>query len=433
MDYFGRIEQELRAATRRRGAAAPRRARLRGLRPALIAFAVLLTAATALAASGVIPLGSAVKLPRRPNPSVGSGVPARGGSRLLPLRAADPGGGPPWGVRVVRTTRGLLCLQIGRVQDGRLGELGIDGAFHDDGRFHPLPADDLPDSLLGLGVGFSEVGENATCHLPDEAFSGDRIGVERSAAGPANTTHEPRAQLRDLYFGSLGPQALGVSYREGASVRTAPVVAGLGVYLIVLPTHPREQLATGGGSMGSAGGLSPVAPLTAIAYRLRGVVCERVTGGRAAHPCPPPQSLYGPASRHAKVRALHVPLLVKLRTTDGILVSARVSFRAPLAVTGAAQSYQLRLPLGRCDVSGPGRGYVSTSTERDIAAGSLVSQTIAYPFANSCGRRANLEVLYMANGSPPVPVGTATIVQPPGTRAARPHEFAGRLRRRRRG
>lgn len=47
----------------------------------------------------------------------------------------------PAGQRVIRTTRGEVWVQVGRVQDRQLGELGIDGAFHDDGRFHPIPAD----------------------------------------------------------------------------------------------------------------------------------------------------------------------------------------------------------------------------------------------------------------------------------------------------
>jgi hypothetical protein len=423
-DYFSEVGQQLQAAASR-GANLPARARLRGrgVRPLLVLAAALLMTASALAATGVIPLGAPVKLPRRPDPTVGSGVPAPGGSRLLPLSFADPEGGPPWGLRVVRTTRGLVCLQVGRVQNGRLGVLGIDGAFHDDGRFHPLPTEDLPNSLPGLGVGFSEVGENATCHLPGEAFSGDHVGFERSAGGPPDTTHRPRAQLRDLYFGMLGPQALSVSYRDGASELTQPVIAPVGAYLIVLPTTAKDQLATGGGAMGSPGGLTPVAPLTAIAYRLHGRACERRVLGRAAHPCPPPQSLYGPPSR-AKVRALHQRVAVHLTIADRIVRSARVSFRAPFAVLGAAQSYLVQIPIGRCH--GTGGGYAGINTNRDIAAGALVSQSIGYPFGNSCGaRRATIEVIYTANGRPPVPVGKALVEQPPGTRSEPPRPPRG--------
>ena len=131
------------AVARDQAARRPARlARIRGrsLRlPAVALLALLGTTTIALAASGVILTGSNVPTPRRLRPGYELGVPARGGSELLPLRAPDPAGGLPWGMRIVRTTRGYLCVQIGRVQDGMLGELGIDGAFHDDGRFHPLP------------------------------------------------------------------------------------------------------------------------------------------------------------------------------------------------------------------------------------------------------------------------------------------------------
>ena len=107
----------------------------------LVAAAVLLLlggAAVALAASGVILTGAAVPAPRFASPTAGAGLPQPGKWKLLSLRVADPAGSPPWGMRVVRTTRGLVCVQLGRVQEGVLGELGIDGAFHDDLRFHPV-------------------------------------------------------------------------------------------------------------------------------------------------------------------------------------------------------------------------------------------------------------------------------------------------------
>ena len=42
----------------------------------------------------------------RPSANAGIGIPAPGGSRLLALRAPDPQGGLPWGMRLVHTTRG---------------------------------------------------------------------------------------------------------------------------------------------------------------------------------------------------------------------------------------------------------------------------------------------------------------------------------------
>lgn len=53
-----------------------------------------------------------------PSPASLFGVVRPGQSRMLPIRVADPQGGPPWGLRLVRTTRGDTCVQLGRVQGG---------------------------------------------------------------------------------------------------------------------------------------------------------------------------------------------------------------------------------------------------------------------------------------------------------------------------
>src|SRR5206468_2059830 len=58
---------------------------------------------------------------------------------LLNVEVPDPAGGPPWGLRYVATTRGLGCLQVGRIVRGDIGVLGQDGVFANDGRFHRLP------------------------------------------------------------------------------------------------------------------------------------------------------------------------------------------------------------------------------------------------------------------------------------------------------
>ena len=410
MDYFASVERELTTAMRRparRGLLAGRNRRL-GLAVALCAV----TAGTALAATGVIPLGSAVHVPSGLNPRAGSGVPAPGGSVVLSLTYPDPAGGPAWGMRVVRTTRGLVCVQIARFQDGQLGVLGIDGAFHDDGRFHPLPASALPDA--GGARGVERLAPNTTCTLPTQPFAGDRLGVARGGGGPFDTTRVPRSRLRDLHYGLLGPQALAVGYSLGAQRHSEAVVPGLGAYLIVTPTKPGEAVATAGGSFGSFGGLSPVAPLTSITYRLHGKVCERpLPGRRAGRQCPPPQSDHGRPASPAK--PLHRPIAVRLRVSQHRIRDAVASFRAPFAATGAGQRYEVRIPIGRCH--GTAGGWSGSSTDRDIARGELVSQAVGDPFVNACGRRlVTIEVLYAVAGYPPREIGSARIAKPPGTR-----------------
>ena len=83
--------------------------------------------------------GASSDRPRRSVSSTKSPEPGQ----VLSLRAPDPGGGLPWGLRLVRTQDGLLCAQVGRVSDGVLGQVGVDGAFEDDRTFHALEASEL--------------------------------------------------------------------------------------------------------------------------------------------------------------------------------------------------------------------------------------------------------------------------------------------------
>ena len=152
--------------------------------------------------------------------------------------ADDPTGGPPWGLRVLRTTRGLGCVQIGRVVGGRLGVLGH-GAFANDGRFHPLPAavSDSPvdcgslDARGRLYLAFASQG------VPASAYAPAARRLETSSRDP-NPPICPQADERAVYAGVLGPSALSVTYVTiGGGRVTAPVGPG-GTYLIVLPADP---------------------------------------------------------------------------------------------------------------------------------------------------------------------------------------------------
>ena len=115
-------------------------------RATTIAVALIATgpAALAFARPDAVPIGAPINPLVRfgnPDPARGWGALVPTSARLLDLRVADPAGGPPWGLRVVSTTRGVGCLQVGRVVDGKLGVLGQDGVAHDDHRFHELPLD----------------------------------------------------------------------------------------------------------------------------------------------------------------------------------------------------------------------------------------------------------------------------------------------------
>src|SRR5688572_10687577 len=114
---------------------------VRARRTLVLAMLLVLLLGGGAVAAGILLSGEPVPEPTpRPTPGSGTGIARPDGVGLLPVTERDPDGGPPWGMRLVRTTRGLVCLQVGRRSGGQLGLLGRDGAFGNDGRFHPISA-----------------------------------------------------------------------------------------------------------------------------------------------------------------------------------------------------------------------------------------------------------------------------------------------------
>ncbi|HEY7620370.1 MAG TPA: hypothetical protein VH834_11385 [Solirubrobacteraceae bacterium] len=66
------------------------------------------------------------------------------GSAPLSLGMPDPAGGTPCATRVLGTTRGVGCVQLGRVAEGELGALGQDGVAENDRRSDRVGARALP-------------------------------------------------------------------------------------------------------------------------------------------------------------------------------------------------------------------------------------------------------------------------------------------------
>jgi hypothetical protein len=205
-------------------------------------------------------------------------------ARLLALRAADPAGGPGWGIRVVTTSQGLLCAQVGRVRHGELGQLGLDGAFHDDRRFHPLAANALPE-VRGPGT----AGDDVECVAPKETFAGQIEGLDRNAVTTPRASALPLSNRREISFGLLGPHALSITYLAGGRRLTRPVLAGLGAYLLVGQARRDRVPGSTGAAPGSdyADDLAPAGPtgaLVAITYRYGRTVC-RDNGSEAIKRC----------------------------------------------------------------------------------------------------------------------------------------------------
>jgi hypothetical protein len=392
-----------------RDQAARRRTRLARIRasslrlPAVALLALLGTTTIALAAGGVILTGSNVPTNGRLRPDYGIGVPL-GGSELLPLRAPDPAGGLPWGMRIIRTTRGFLCVQIARVQDGMLGELGIDGAFHDDDRFHPLPAD-----ALGVQPAFG-----VSCKPPGlSGFSAAIVGLEPSAVGlePGATSNTSanvsRSNLREISFGLLGEHARKIAYRSEDGVKAAEVLPGLGAYLIV-------QRATHGGQLDSASETpapegDPVDPdgtLTAITYSYGKRTCTVIGHGNALSACGFSE---GPL-RVKPLPVVHEPLHVQLEVHGHTITAAYLVFRAPYPVTSAAENYSVDSYGCRGVLSGEG-------VDHDVAKGAILHIGIASVLSHACSRSVKISVYYtrsIDDNVAPTALGTVTVHIPRG-------------------
>ena len=303
-DYLIKVGRESRLAVERhhdeRGPVptSRRAVRLRSL--IAVAVVLLALAAAAVAATLVLRVGSPVVPPGNASPTVGIGIPAPGGSRLLAIRASDPAGGPPWGIRVLRTTRGLLCLQVGRIYQGRLGLLGVDGAFSDDRRLHPLPAGALgttgPEGLIDAEGGILGLARSVELCAPAGAtFTAFASGLAPSAEMVKSPGALPSSERRWISFGLLGAHAETVSYHSDERDASEAVRPPLGAYLVVLTgSAPGQPGGTDGSAFGQ-GQIStprpqPTGAVTGITYRFGDRTCVDTNHPGTANSCPAPSA-----------------------------------------------------------------------------------------------------------------------------------------------
>jgi len=242
----------------------------------------LALAAAAVAATSAILTGEPVKNPPglQLNPKAGLGV-IVGSGKLLDVRAADPDGGPDWALRMVKTSRGLGCVQLGRLVDGKLGVLGRDGAFGNDGKFHERGAQILQQTDCQQTDGAGHVFIAMTYQgLP---ASGDATGCIARANTRLPRPVCPPGSLRTIYYGLLGPQAKALTYRDANdTIVRQRVSRPEGAYLVVLPTDPKRR------NIGYySPGVTPATGLRSVEYR-DGSVCRIINAQRlgGARHCP---------------------------------------------------------------------------------------------------------------------------------------------------
>lgn len=326
---------------------------------ALLAAGVVLTGG-ALAAAGVIQVGAPLGSPApKVDPHRGDGAPIPSSSRVLALRVPDPAGGPPWGLRVIKTTRGATCVQAGRVVDGRLGVLGRDGVAGDDGKFHPLLRGTpgvpgcVPDDAAGHAYISTAMGTMASGPSPRPAC--------RDAEGyPAGLPPCPAQDARLLVFGLLGPGVAAIGYHDGDRFLRRRVQAPDGGYLLVFARAGRQNAFS-------------IAAKPSVGFAIRRIYYRDGTscGGKVGpdrHPIDCPLAGFRPPQRtrgHASIR--------RRLTVTGRL-HLKVSFRAPVAVKSASRGYALSLLGGRDCLNLIGR-----ETQRDIARGARVTIGVRLP------------------------------------------------------
>ncbi|HYB24415.1 MAG TPA: hypothetical protein VED41_11500, partial [Solirubrobacteraceae bacterium] len=386
------------------------------------------------------------------------GVALAGTVKLLALRAPDPAGGLPWGLRIVRTSRGLTCADVGRVDYGTVGVLGQDGTFGDDGKFHPLS----PDFYDFLGCDATDAAGHAFVNVDLQQLPASGLwgGATRAAGGcqPAQlTSHHalapalrsraptrsvcPAGDMREAYFGLLGPQARSITYVvPGGGTRTARLLAPYGAYLLVFREDAVPGNRTGTGSMGGPGVES--GEILAITYA-DGHTC-RVPVESLFEACPP-VGFVAPRNPLPTARELATRIGVRLlparrycsdeRSTvpcEGAVprgyrsipagaapsLLVRITFRAHAAVASSASFYETELRYAKspgCDDQG-----ANAPTDYDVRAGQIVVVDLLVPY--SCPGPAQGWVEY-------VPASGATTSTPVIGLPGQGHPItAGRLR-----
>ena len=378
---------------------------------ALIVVLVFGGTTAALAATGVFQTGTPVgpQPGHAPVSSVGFGTARPGTMRTLALRVADPAGGPPWGLGVFITTRGVACPVTGRVVDGRLGVLGIDYAFSDDQRFHPLlgPAaiglDCAPPDARGhlflTGQGWIV---NASGDVAPEAAIDQRPHCDLPGEH-GQSVRCPQASLRALYYGFLGPQARSISYTYHGTRHTEPTSGPNGGYLVVLPAPPRSTV----GRNANVGGFPAGPPL--YATYTNGHTCAIQDVLELSHPnaC----TLIGYVQAKVKLPSptqvkttVHVRYAPTLHQGPLRFPAIQVSFTASVAATNVSSGYtvQLQRPNSaacRNALATAGRYSPLTSTTHStIAKGQTVRLTV--PLRPLCAGRYTGHLTFYDNPSP---------------------------------
>jgi hypothetical protein len=183
-----------------------------------VAVVVLGVVSVAGARGVLLERGAPVPVERSPGTPVAA--------TLEPVRAADPHGGPPWGIRVATLRDGRTCTTVGRVHDDTFGALR--------GReLHPLPLVAL-DQCVALGrrdvaaLWSQYPGENVDLRSARTVVHGLAGGdvsevIVRRGAGERRVEISPRRAFVAAFDGLHEPERLPIvaRFRNGGARRVA--------------------------------------------------------------------------------------------------------------------------------------------------------------------------------------------------------------------
>ena len=414
--------------------------------PLIACIVGLAVAGGALAATGVLPIGSPLDEPPVPILPGGSPVLVEGQTRVLPLRVADPAGGPPWALRIFRTDRGASCLQVGQAYRGRFGTVTADAAGTE--TFRPLKALPGSNSLCG---GVERDGVPVLRGLRKVVSVGGSADPRRCNGRPC-----PITDVRVIRYGTLGPAARSATFINAAgkpvtSMQLAPKNGGAYLFVVPVTSAPyqradqqqqqfaaafknalRDARAKGLGERAAYAEASrQVAPvIKAIRRRPAARVDLRPRDGvdatfadgtrlRVAGPGRTGRPLPGVKPRTQPSHAVAAPLRVR---TVGTRARRQfvVTFRAPVAIRRFDNHYTLAVsgPTGpTCERRTQGAYDLTT---RRIARGEPVRfrvtpRTAGYSRTTWCPGTFTIRAAYRAPGGPRggLEVGTYSFTVPP--------------------
>jgi hypothetical protein len=289
----------------------------------------------------------------------------------------------------MHTTRGLGCIQFGRLEAGALWVIGQDGAFHDDGRLHKLPTDIFePEGCTSLdahGHAFIAAGRVA---VPASGYAPGCNGPEGSnGAQPARHRPCPAADERALFYGALGPQARSITYTLAGHSFTTPTVGPDGAYLIVTRAQANADPNVGGPDSPNGSSILPQGglqqPIRTVEYR-DGYVCDITASGdhdTQGQLCTPPG--YVPAPIDASATQVTAPISARVLVNRnqphrrGLDEDVQISLTARVPILRSGEYYNVSI-VNPCT-----HGTAEVEPPNDVAAGHRV--TIRFALSSTAG------------------------------------------------